>query len=100
MGAICEGRRFVAERAMVNEVRSERPSHEGWQCFRVSKDQANPAWNGVLRSGTLPCVFNENIVKEVQQLDGRDEMVLVIQGRRFVVRFFLFAVLITNDRQR
>ena len=44
--------------------------------------------------------FNENIVKEIQQLDGRDEMVLAIQGRRFVVGFFLFAVLITNDRQR
>ena len=98
--SIFDGRRFGVDLAMVKQVRSELPSHEGWQFFRVSKDPANPAWNGVLRSETLAMRFNENIVKEVQQLDGRDELVLENQGRRFVVRFCLFAVLMTNDRQR
>jgi len=100
VASLFDGNLFGLDLALVKQVRSELPSHEGWQFFRISKDTANPAWKGVLKSETLAMRFNDKLVKEPVKLDAREEMILEANSVRFVLRFCLFAVSTASDRSR
>ena len=66
------------------------PSRQGWTYYEVSREGA--AWKDVLATQTLGLRFKEKLISNLDTLKGQQKLEVVVQGKRSMLRFALFAV--------
>jgi type VI secretion system protein ImpJ len=66
------------------------PTKGGWVYYEVNKD--SPAFADVKATHTLAMRFAENYIQNLDDLDGKRDLVIAAEGRRANLQFALFAV--------
>jgi len=68
------------------------PSRQGWVYYEVEKDPDNAAWKDVLATQTLALRFKEQLISNLDRLQGQQRLEVLAQGKRSMLQFALFAV--------
>ncbi len=66
------------------------PSRKGWIYYEVGRD--NAAWKDVLATQTLAIRFKEELIHNLDRLQGQRTLEVAANGKRAVLQFALFAV--------
>jgi type VI secretion system protein ImpJ len=66
------------------------PSRQGWTYYEVRRD--NAAWKDVLATQTLALRFTEELISNLDTLQGQRKLEVAAKGKRTVLEIALFAV--------
>jgi type VI secretion system protein ImpJ len=66
------------------------PSRQGWTYYEVRRE--NAAWNDVLATQTLALRFTEELISNLDTLQGQRKLEVAAKGKRTVLEIALFAV--------
>jgi len=70
------------------------PSQRGWLYYEVSRE--GPAWKDVLATQSLALRFTDRIIGNLDGLPGQRKLEVLVQDKRSILEFALFAVPINN----
>lgn len=68
------------------------PARQGWVFYEVERDSENSAWKDVLATQTLALRFKEQLISNLDRLQGQQKLEVSAQGKRSILQFALFAV--------
>ena len=68
------------------------PARQGWLYYEVQRDPTNAAWKDVLATQTLALQFKEQLITNLDRLQGQQRLEVTSQGKRSILQFALFAV--------
>lgn len=68
------------------------PSRQGWVYYEVEQQMDNAAWKDVLATQTLALRFKEQLISNLDRLQGQPRLEVLSQGKRSILQFALFAV--------
>lgn len=68
------------------------PSRQGWVYYEVERNLDNAAWKDVLANQSLAIRFKEQLISNLEQLQGERTLEVATSGKRSVLQFALFAV--------
>ncbi len=68
------------------------PSRQGWVYYEVERDPDNAAWKDVLATQSLAIRFKEQLISNLDQLQGQRTLEVTSHGKRSILQFALFAV--------
>ncbi|MBL7038363.1 MAG: type VI secretion system baseplate subunit TssK [Pirellulaceae bacterium] len=68
------------------------PSRQGWVYYEVERDTENAAWKDVLATQSLAIRFKEQLISNLDRLQGQRTLEVAAHGKRSLLQFALFAV--------
>jgi type VI secretion system protein ImpJ len=81
----------VQQKELTNPPRAL-PSRQGWVYYEIEKDPDNAAWKDVLATQTLAIRFKEQLINNLDRLQGQQRLEVSSLGKRSILQFALFAV--------